>query len=133
MTCADTSATNTMIARGQDCVTSFDIKIIQFIVDFVSRLVPSITKLYFHSALSNKLQVENPPHSSANVAEGFDAQLIGPIQLHAKRQNSSICKFFQEIAWTFSFCDWQDLSFTYQKSEKTTYLDNLVFSAFSVL
>ena len=29
--------------------------------------------------------------------------------------------------------EWQDLSFTYQKNEKTTYLDNLVFSAFSVL
>ena len=64
---------------------------------------------------------------------GFGAQLIGPIQLHVKRQNSSICKFFQDIAWTFSVCEWQDLSFTYQKSEKTTYLDNLVFSAFSVL
>ena len=33
----------------------------------------------------------------------------------------------------FSVCEWQDLLFTYQKSEKTTYLDNLVFSAFSVL
>ena len=33
----------------------------------------------------------------------------------------------------FSVCEWQDLSFTYQKSEKATYLDNLVFSAFSVL
>ena len=65
---------------------------------------------------------------------GFGAQLIGPIQLHVKRQNSSICNFFQDIAWTFfSVCEWQDLSFTYQKSEKTTYLDNLVFSAFSVL
>ena len=32
---------------------------------------------------------------------GFGAQLIGPIQLHVKRQNSSICKFFQDIAWTF--------------------------------
>ena len=64
---------------------------------------------------------------------GFSAQLIGPIQLHVKRQNSSICKVFQDNAWTFSVCEWQDLSFTYQKSEKTTYLDNLVFSAFSVL
>ena len=27
------------------------------------------------------------------------------IQLHVKRQNSSICKFFQDIAWTF-FCLW---------------------------
>ena len=34
---------------------------------------------------------------------GFGAQLIGPIQLHVKRQNSSICKFSQDIAWTF-FC-----------------------------
>ena len=34
---------------------------------------------------------------------GFGAQLISPIQLHVKRQNSSICKFFQDIAWTF-FC-----------------------------
>ena len=34
---------------------------------------------------------------------GFGAQLIGPIQLHVKMQNSSICKFFQDIAWTF-FC-----------------------------
>ena len=32
---------------------------------------------------------------------GFGAQLIGLIQLHVKRQNSSICKFFQDIAWTF--------------------------------
>ena len=36
---------------------------------------------------------------------GFGAQLIGPIQLHVKRQNSSICKFFQDIAWTL-FCLW---------------------------
>ena len=36
---------------------------------------------------------------------GFGAQLIGPIQLHVKRQNSSICKFFQGIAWTFC-CLW---------------------------
>ena len=34
-------------------------------------------------------------------SKGFGAQLIGPIQLHVKRQNSSICKFFQDIAWTF--------------------------------
>ena len=34
-------------------------------------------------------------------AAGFGAQLIGPIQLHVKRQNSSICNFFQDIAWTF--------------------------------
>ena len=26
----------------------------------------------------------------------------------------------------FSACEWQDLSFIYRKSEKTTYLDNLV-------
>ena len=38
-----------------------------------------------------------------SLAYGFGAQLIGPIQLHVKRQNSSICKFFQDIAWTF-FC-----------------------------
>ena len=35
------------------------------------------------------------------ISLGFGAQLIGPIQLHVKRQNSSICKFFQDIAWTF--------------------------------
>ena len=35
--------------------------------------------------------------------QGFGAQLIGPIQLHVKRQNSSVCKFFQDIAWTFFF------------------------------
>ena len=29
------------------------------------------------------------------------AQLIGPILLHVKRHNSSICKCFQDIAWTF--------------------------------
>ena len=33
----------------------------------------------------------------------------------------------------FSACVWQDLSFAHQKSEKTTYIDNLVFSALSVL
>ena len=45
-------------------------------------------------------------HLSKNCRwPGFGAQLIGPIQLHAKRQNSSICKFFQDIAWTF-FCLW---------------------------
>ena len=64
---------------------------------------------------------------------GFGAQLIGPIQLHVKRQNLSICKFFQDLLGLCSVCEWQDLSFTYQKSEKTTYLDNLVFSTFSVL
>ena len=41
--------------------------------------------------------------SGRQTASGFGAQLIGPIQLHVKRQNSSICKFFQDIAWTF-FC-----------------------------
>ena len=66
-------------------------------------------------------------------AYGFGAHLIGPIQLHVKRQNSSICKFPRTLLGLFSVCEWQDLSFTYQKSEKTTYLDNLVFSAFSVL
>ena len=66
-------------------------------------------------------------------ATGFGAQLIGPIQLHVKRQNSSICKFSRTLLGLLSVCEWQDLSFTYQKSEKTTYLDNLVFSAFSVL
>ena len=40
---------------------------------------------------------------SSDHSGGFGAQLIGPIQLHVKRQNSSICKFFQDIAWTF-FC-----------------------------
>ena len=35
--------------------------------------------------------------------KGFGAQLIGPIQLHVKWQNSSICNFFQDIVWTF-FC-----------------------------
>ena len=35
------------------------------------------------------------------ITYGFGAQLISPIQLHVKRQNSSICKFFQDIAWTF--------------------------------
>ena len=33
----------------------------------------------------------------------------------------------------FSAREWQDMSSTYQKSEKATYHDNLVFSAFSVL
>ena len=33
----------------------------------------------------------------------------------------------------FSASEWQNLSFTYQNSEKATYLDNLVFSVFSVL
>ena len=43
-------------------------------------------------------------------------------------------QFFSRHCLDFiSACEWQDLSFTYQKSEKTSYLDNLVFSAFSVL
>ena len=33
---------------------------------------------------------------------GVGTQLIGPIQLHVKRQNSSICNFFQDNAWIFS-------------------------------
>ena len=41
--------------------------------------------------------------------------------------------FSRTLLGLFSACEWQDMSFTYQKSEKTTYLDNLVFSAFSVL
>ena len=64
---------------------------------------------------------------------GFGAQLIGPIQLHVKGQISNICNFSRTLLGLFSVCEWQDLSFTYQKSEKTTYLDNLVFSASSVL
>ena len=32
----------------------------------------------------------------------FGAQLIGPIQLHDKRQISNLCIFFQGFAWTFS-------------------------------
>ena len=35
---------------------------------------------------------------NSDYSPGFGAQLIGPIQLHVKRQNSSICKFFQDIA-----------------------------------
>ena len=66
-------------------------------------------------------------------ASGFGAQLIGPIQLHVKRQNSRSANFSRTLLGPFSVCEWQDLSFTCQKSEKTTYLDNLVFSAFSVL
>ena len=64
---------------------------------------------------------------------GFGAQLIGPINLHVKRQNSASENFSRTLLGLFSACEWQDMSFTYQKSEKTTYLDNLVFSAFSVL
>ena len=83
--------------------------------------------------LRHKIRGNNLRHRT-DVANWFSAQLICPIQLHVKRQNSSICKFFQDIAWPFFFaCEWQDLSFNYQKSEKATYLDNLVFSAFSVL
>ena len=65
------------------------------------------------------------------------------VRCRIHRSHSTPCKkaefehlqFFQDIAWTFfSACEWQELSFTYQKSEKTsTYLDNLVFSAPSVL
>ena len=58
---------------------------------------------------------------------GFGAQLIGQGRIRA----SAI--FSRTLLGPFSVCEWQDLSFTYQKSEKTTYLDNLVFSAFSVL
>ena len=58
------------------------------------------------------------------------------------RSHSTPCKigrirasanFSRTLLGLFSVCEWQDLSFTYQKSEKTTHLDNLVFSAFSVL
>ena len=44
-----------------------------------------------------------PTFSQDTVAYGFSAQLISPIQLHVKRQNSSICNFFHDIACTF-FC-----------------------------
>ena len=61
------------------------------------------------------------------------SQLIGPIQFHVKRQNSSICKVFQDIAWTV-FCLWVAGSVIHLlKCETATYLVNLVFSAFSVL
>ena len=59
---------------------------------------------------------------------GVGTQLIGPIQLQVKRQNSRICNFF--FRTMLGFCcasEWQDLSSTFQKNEKTTYLDNLVF------
>ena len=36
---------------------------------------------------------------------GFSAQLIGPIQFHAKRHISRLCIFFQDNAWIFSAFD----------------------------
>ena len=67
------------------------------------------------------------------VREGFGAQLISPIQLHVKRQISSLCIIFQDISWIFFLPVSGNLSFTFPKSEKITYLDNFVFLAFSIL
>ena len=50
-----------------------------------------------------------------------------------ERQNSSIYNFFQDNAWIFSACECQELSCTFQESEKATNLDNLFVAAFSVL
>ena len=65
---------------------------------------------------------------------GFGATINRPIQLHVKRQNSSICKFFQDIAWTF-FCLWVARSVIHlsKKVKRQPTLINLVFSAFYVL
>ena len=49
----------------------------------------------------NKIRMNYFLFLAKKTLDGFGAQLIGPIQLHVKRQNSSICKFFQDIAWTF--------------------------------
>ena len=65
-----------------------------------------------------------PSHLRSWHVYGFCARLIGPIQLQI---------FFRILLGPFSACVWQDLSFAHQKSEKTTYIDNLVFSALSVL
>ena len=62
-------------------------------------LVVSLQDVSSLLVVSSPLDV-SPPSCFAPLV-GFRAQLIGPIQLHVKRQNSSICKFFQDIAWTF--------------------------------
>ena len=57
------------------------------------------------------------------------------------RSHSTPCKkaefehlhFCRTLLGLFCACERQDLSFTFQTSENTTYLDNLVFSASSIL
>ena len=69
----------------------------------------------------------------ANVPNGFGAQLIVPIQLHVKGRFRASANIFRTLLGLFSAREWQERAFTFQTSKKTTYLDNLVFSAFSVL
>ena len=59
---------------------------------------------------------------------GFGAHVIGP-----KAEFEHLQIFLGHCLDFLSACERQDLSFINQKGEKTTYLDNLVFSAFSVL
>ena len=84
------------------------------ILKFKFKLLPKILSNYFYfdswsvceisSEFIEKLLFYNDFVFFTSLL-GLGAQLIGPIQLHVKRQNSSICKFFQDIAWTF-FCLW---------------------------
>ena len=81
---------------------------------------------------------------SGVLLDCIDSWSLQPYLLRCtiNRSHSTPCKkagfehlqiFSRTLLGLFSVCEWQDLSFTYQKSEKTTYLDNLVFSALSVL
>ena len=97
--------------------------ILDFLLNSDNDEIKLATAVYFGSTVNLCVYVKTSPSQNApkskrprigrNVpitfsasyspSAGFGAQLIGPIQLHVKRQNSSICKFFQDIAWTF-FC-----------------------------
>ena len=52
------------------------------------------------------------------LPHGLGAQFIGPIQLPIKMHISSLCIFLQAIACLFSACEWQTLSFAFQKGER---------------
>ena len=49
-----------------------------------------------------------------------------------KTQFSSLCIFLEHCLYFLAW-EWQDLPFAFTKSEKTNFLDNIVFSRFSAL
>ena len=51
-------------------------------------------KITLFISLIHELQIIKQTSSLKHASNGFGAQLIGPIKLHVKRQNSRICKFF---------------------------------------
>ena len=94
------SCTNT---KWLNMIQLFDLY--QLIIES-TRITPATATLIDHVYTTAQANISESFVSDLSISDhspvwGFGAQLIGPIQLHVKRQNLSICKFFQDIASTF--------------------------------